>query len=356
MPSGAEKWFNFLKNFNKLIDLKVIKEEKEKQLEWVTGVVQSVQGNFRGNPIALRLNLQDLLKTNLTLTKSIDESVLLCPENVADELRNLSEDVRKHYINSVNSALSELRTVSMDIAAKIHQLIFKLSETALFHVTTQAISHKVVGSELGSREVILGVAPTGPILSGNVPALQEWIQKLSLSLRSVLIHFLTGKSFNEKIFADYAAVVEKAELAFATPELTALLAEIRLAAAVAPISLDEKDVTTLLADFDAKFSAQYAARVALDLCAQFAPARVLDTARICELRFDSAARWEAEVVSSNVHLPGDLSEEGASVREVQITQVAPPPPPPPSASAAADRGAWEDERVGGETGEAPFDA
>lgn len=342
MPSGAEKWFNFLKNFNKLIDLKVIKEEREKQMDWVNGVVKSVQGNFQGNPIALRLNLQDLLKTNLTLTKSIDESTLLCPEDVATELRDLSKDVRTHYMGSVNSALAELRTASTAIANNIHALLFKLSEAALFHVTTQAISHKVVGSEVGDNEVIVGVATTGPILSGNVPALQAWIQKLGASLRSVLTHFLTGKSFNDKIFADYAAAVEQAELVFKAAHVASLVAEIRLAAAVAPIALDEKDVTTMLADFDAKFTAQYAARVALELCAQFAPALVLDTARLCELQFDNAALWEAAVVtSSETHLAGDLSEPGAESQEIRITQIFPEP------AAVAEVNDWEGEQAQG---------
>lgn len=328
MPSGAEKWFNFLKDFNKLIDQKTIKVEREKQLAWVDGVVKSVQSNFAGNPIALRLNLQDLLKTNVALTKRVDENTLINPEAVATELNDLSKEVRTHYMNSVNAALTALRAEATSIVEKITACLYELSDAALFQVTTQGFTHKLVGCARGSSEVVLGLAATGPIVCGNSSALKLWVERVQHTLRAVLTHFLTGKSFNEKLFAEYGSCVAMAGLNPSDDPIAGIVSRIREAAAVAPISLDERDVTSLIATFEEKFMEQYSVRTALELCSKFAPGKILETALLCELNFDSAALWEAEVAVATVPPAlGEVVEEGIAAEKIRVTQVFPPPPP-----------------------------
>jgi len=331
MPSGAEKWVHFLQNFNKLIDLKTIKEERVKQLDWVDGVVKSVQNNFKGNPIALRLNLQDLLKTNVTLTKSIDESKLVNASEVNTELRDLSTEIRTHYRKSIETALSEIRDQSTSIMTKITALIYQLSDAALFHVTTQGISTRFLGAERDNTEVLLGVALTGPILCGNTSALESWVNKVHSGLRAALAHFLAGKSFNEKIFAEYASAIELAGLPFTSPQVVALLAEVRLAAAVAPVSLDEIVVSFQLSAFDDKFFKQYAVRVALELCGRFEPRKLLqgEDAVLVEICPASAALWESEVTTAaDPEAPLELGEDEANpTQRIQLKQIFPPPPP-----------------------------
>jgi hypothetical protein len=327
MPSGAEKWFNFLKNFNKIIDQKVIKDEKEKQLEWVDGVVKSVLGNFKGNPIALRLNLQDMLKTNVALTKSIDVSTLICPEDVEAEMNDLSKSVRSMYMSNIQGALASLRTEAMDIVTKITALLYKLSDAAMFQVSTQGFTHKLVGAAKDSTEVVLGLSMTGPVVCGNSAALRIWVQRVFQALRAILAHFLTGKSFNEKLFTEYGSCIAMAGLHSSDAAIVALIAEIRLAAAVSPVSLDERDITSQLTAFDEAFMTQYAVRTALELCAQFEPHRILKNALLCELDFDAAALWEAEVAVATVPaVLGEVSEEGIAAEKIRLTQIYPAPP------------------------------
>lgn len=331
MPSGAEKWVHFLQNFNKLIDLKTIKEERIKQLDWVDGVVKSVQNNFKGNPIALRLNLQDLLKTNVTLTKSIDESKLVNASDVNTELRDLSTELRTHYRKTIETALSEIRDQSTSIMTKITALVYQLSDAALFHVSTQGISTRFLGAERDNSEVLLGVALTGPILSGNTGALEAWVNKVYAGLRAVLAHFLAGKSFSEKIFAEYASAIELAGLSFTSPPVVALLAEVRLAAAVAPVSLDEIVVSFQLSAFDDKFFKQYAVRVALELCGRFEPRKLLqgEGAVLVEISPATATLWESEVTTTaDPETPLELGEdESCPTQRIRLKQIFPPPPP-----------------------------
>ncbi len=343
MPSGAEKWVNFLSNFNKLIDQKTIREERAKQLDWVDGVVSSVLKNFQGNPIALRLNLQDLLKTNVTASKNIDESKLIDASEVNTDLREAATEVRAHYRKSIETALNEIRETSNGIMTKITALVYQLSEAALFHATTHGITTKFIGAERDHNEVILGVGMTGPMLCGNLAALQAWIDKIYTALRQVLAHFLGGKSFSDKVFAEYAAAIELAGLAFTAPQVVAVLAEIRLAASVAPVSLDESVVSFQLASFDDKFFKQYAVRVALQLCGRFEPSKLLTEATLVEISASNASLWEAEVAVTTVPEVGELTGQGQNAiptQRIKLTQIFPPPPPTQEEIEMAEAAAW----------------
>ena len=342
MPSGAEKWFNFLKNFNKLIDQKYIKAEREKQIEWVEGVVKGVKANFQQNPIALRLNLNDLLKTNVTLTKAVDLNALINPENVEVELRDLSTEIRNKYLDSINAELDAIHNTSMKVAAAVTAALYKLSDAAMFHVTTQTISCGVVGSVPSSAEVFVGVPTTGPILSGNVAALRAWAQEIYYSLRAVLTHFLSGKWFEDRIFTDYTKAVESAGLSFTHVSISSVLVELRKASAVAMIALGEGDIGALTKAFDEHFMEQYAIRAALEVCARFDPAQVVRGALLVELK--PSVYWEVELaVDESASLV-----DGVPVQAIKITQKSPPPPP----------SAWEegDEAAAAEAGDAAEDA
>jgi hypothetical protein len=331
MPSGAEKWFKFLKNFNKLIDQKVIAEEKEKQLAWVDGVVKSVQGNFSGNPITLRINLQDLLKTNVALVKNFDESSLIDAEAVSAELLDLSKSVRTHYMSSVSAAIAALRDEAMSVVGKITAALFGLSEAALFQVTTQGFVPRLVGCERDRGEVLLGLTLSGPMVAGNRAALDLWIQRLFQALRSVLAHFLTGKSFNEKLFTEYNTCIAMAGLSPAEAAVVQLVSDIKAASAVTPVSLDERDITAQLAAFDDSFMKQYCVRAAQEICSKFDPRKVLQDALLCELNFSNASLWEAEIAVTDeaAPAPGELFELGVKVEKINVTQIYPPPPPEP---------------------------
>jgi hypothetical protein len=299
MPSGAEKWFKFLSNFNKLIDLKVIATEREKQLEWVDGVVKSAHVNFQNNPIALRLNLQDLLKTNIALTKSIDQSTLINPEEVATEVNEVATTVRTTYRKNVETALAAIKSEALAQAAKVTRELYKLSEAALFHVTTSVKAPRVVGSISGHAEVLLGVPASGPIFCGDVPSLQNWIDTIFYCLSAALSHFLAGKPFKEELFADFLESIETAGMSGSSSGVTGPIEAIQRMLGERTISLDQEDIDGLLKTFGENFLDQYCVRTALDLCASYEPSKVLGSAVLCHFSTGTAAAasWAVEIVN-----------------------------------------------------------
>eukprot|EP00600_Ochromonadales_sp_CCMP1393_P006306 CAMPEP_0174963638 /NCGR_PEP_ID=MMETSP0004_2-20121128/5439_1 /TAXON_ID=420556 /ORGANISM="Ochromonas sp., Strain CCMP1393" /LENGTH=414 /DNA_ID=CAMNT_0016212281 /DNA_START=37 /DNA_END=1281 /DNA_ORIENTATION=+ len=321
MPNGANKWYNFLKDFNRNCDLRTIKAEKEKLIQWVDETVGAVMSQYGGNTIALRLNLEELLTNNQTLTKNIDASLMINMEDVDEEFSDATGDVHNHYTKSVQDQLDIIKNQSMSVCKSILQLLVQLYEEAVFFastVTTASSSSLVLASEPNSEKVFLGVPMTGPIFAGNGEALGNWLKSLSAHTHTIAAHFLSGKSFNERQFADFLALVEKVgSAASGAPEIGKLITQVKSVAAGAPISLSDADSASLLKELQGTLGSLYAVKLVVALCNQCAPSK-WSSAPCCALK--PAALWTVDAAASSAAVAATAGA-GSFAQVVRVAQV-----------------------------------
>ncbi|KAJ1400133.1 hypothetical protein B484DRAFT_243918 [Ochromonadaceae sp. CCMP2298] len=214
--------------------------------------------------------------------------------------------VRSHYLSSVRKALDVIRSSSLEKSRAVLALLQKLAEQVIFYATTGRKSLSLVASYQDKQELLLGVVGTGPIYGGNVPLLKTWVEKLSAALEKVAAHFLTGKPYNDRLLADFAAVSEEVGM-YSSEPVADSLAGLR-SLNMSPVTLKEVDVNFLLLDFKSGFGDLYSVRVLLALCESFSPEQV-NTVPICEVV--TKPLWtviDATVLTIPCYLPLSLAK------------------------------------------------